>query len=56
LYLAGITVVDLLILAAAIRALPCTTPACVKMSRVTTLLKVGMFASLVVFSLSALAL
>jgi len=56
LYLAGIAVVDLIILAAAIRALPCTTAACVKASRVTTLLKAGMFASLVVFSLSALAL
>jgi geranylgeranylglycerol-phosphate geranylgeranyltransferase len=55
-YLAGIGIVDLVILAAAARALPCYTPACVHASEATTLLKAGMFASLVVFLISALAL
>ncbi len=52
-YLAGIAVVDIIIIAAAARALPCTTPACVKGSRATSMLKAGFFASLVVFSFSA---
>lgn len=55
-YLAGILVVDCVILAAAVKALPCTTPACVTASGSTTLLKAGMFASLVVFTLSAIFL
>jgi geranylgeranylglycerol-phosphate geranylgeranyltransferase len=53
-YLVGIGVVDLFILAAVARALPCTTPGCVTASRATTLVKAGMFASLVVFTLAAL--
>jgi geranylgeranylglycerol-phosphate geranylgeranyltransferase len=52
-YLAGIAVVDLVILAATVRALPCTTPACVKGSGATSLLKTGFFASLAVFALAA---
>jgi geranylgeranylglycerol-phosphate geranylgeranyltransferase len=55
-YLAGIGVVDLMILAAVSSALPCTTPGCVKTSRATAFLKAGMFASLVVFSLAAFLL
>ena len=55
-YLAGILFVDCVILAAALRALGCTTPACVKASGSTTLLKVGMFASLIVFTVSAVFL
>jgi len=52
-YLAGIAVVDLVILAATVRALPCTTPACVKRSRATSMLKTGFFAALAVFALAA---
>lgn len=55
-YLAGIFVVDCTILAAALRVLCCTTPACVKASGSTTFLKVGMFASLIVFTVSAVFL
>ena len=53
-YLVGIGVVDLFILAAVARALPCATPGCVTASRATTLVKAGMFASLVVFTLAAM--
>jgi len=53
-YLVGIGVVDLFILGAVARALPCTTPGCVTASRATTMVKAGMFASLVVFTLAAL--
>ncbi|OPY39258.1 MAG: Digeranylgeranylglyceryl phosphate synthase [Methanoregula sp. PtaU1.Bin051] len=52
-YLVGIAIVDMVIISAAARALPCTTPACVRESHATSLLKAGFFASLVVFSLSA---
>lgn len=52
-YLAGIAVVDGIILAASLRALPCTTPACVKATGSTTLLKAGFFLSLLVFSAAA---
>ena len=52
-YLAGIAVVDIIIVAAAVRALPCTAPACVRASKATTLLKAGFFASLVVFAAAA---
>ncbi len=52
-YLAGIAVVDCIILAAAIRALPCTTPACIRETGSTTILKAGFFTSLLVFSLAA---
>jgi geranylgeranylglycerol-phosphate geranylgeranyltransferase len=55
-YLAGIIPVDIIILAAAARGLKCTTPDCMKKSKSSTLLKAGMFLSLVVFTLSALIL
>ncbi|MDO9033718.1 MAG: geranylgeranylglycerol-phosphate geranylgeranyltransferase [Methanoregula sp.] len=55
-YLIGIFIVDLIIIAAAVRTLPCKTPECVRASRSTTLLKAGMFAALVVFALSAVFL
>ena len=55
-YLAGIAIVDLVILAAAARALPCSDPATLKATGTTGILKYGMFASLVVFTLSALFL
>jgi geranylgeranylglycerol-phosphate geranylgeranyltransferase len=55
-YLAGIVVVDIVILAAASRAIPCMTPECVKKSGASTLLKAGMFASLIVFFVSAVVL
>jgi len=52
-YLAGIVVVDGIILAACIRALPCTSPACIKAAGSTNLLKAGFFLSLLVFAGSA---
>ena len=55
-YLIGIFIVDLIIIAAAVRTLPCKTPECVRASRSSTLLKAGMFAALVVFALSAVFL
>jgi len=55
-YLPGIAMVDLVILVAAGRALGCPDPACLKASGASTLLKLGMFASLVVFTLSAVLL
>ena len=55
-YLGGIIAVDIIIIIAALRAFRCETPACVKASRASTLLKAGMFASLVVFCLSAVFL
>ncbi len=55
-YLGGIAVVDCIILAACLRVLPCTTPACVKATRSTTFLKAGFFLSLAVFSAAALLL
>ncbi|MDD1697816.1 MAG: geranylgeranylglycerol-phosphate geranylgeranyltransferase [Methanoregula sp.] len=55
-YLGGIIAVDIIIIIAALRGLNCETPACVKASKATSLLKVGMFASLVVFTLSAVFL
>jgi len=55
-YGAGILVVDAIILAACIKAIACTTPAMVKASGASTLLKAGMFASLLVFTLAALFL
>jgi geranylgeranylglycerol-phosphate geranylgeranyltransferase len=39
-----------------LRALSCETPTCVKASNASSLLKAGMFASLVVFTLSAVFL
>jgi geranylgeranylglycerol-phosphate geranylgeranyltransferase len=55
-YLAGILVVDIIIIIAALRALGCETPGCVKASNASSFLKAGMFASLVVFTLSAVFL
>ncbi len=55
-YLFGIGIVDLLILYAVVRPLKCSTPECLRLTRATTLLKYGMFASLVVFTLSAVFL
>ena len=55
-YLAGILAVDCVVVGATLRALRCGTPGCVKASGSTTLLKMGMFASLVVFTLSAVFL
>jgi geranylgeranylglycerol-phosphate geranylgeranyltransferase len=55
-YLAGIIIVDIIIIIAVLRALGCETPGCVKVSNASSLLKAGMFASLVVFTLSAVFL
>ena len=55
-YLAGIALVDLLVLWTGSRALSCRTAECLKETRATTLVKYAMFGSLVVFSLSALFL
>jgi geranylgeranylglycerol-phosphate geranylgeranyltransferase len=55
-YTAGIAVVDSIILIAVFRTLSCTTPACIRATRSATLIKAGMFAALVVFTLSALFL
>ena len=55
-YLAGIALVDSVIIVAASRALGCTDSACLKSAGSTNLLKIGMFASLVVFTLSAVYL
>jgi geranylgeranylglycerol-phosphate geranylgeranyltransferase len=55
-YLCGILVVDCVILAATVSAIRCGTADCVKASRSTTLLKLGMFASLIIFTLSAIFL
>jgi geranylgeranylglycerol-phosphate geranylgeranyltransferase len=55
-YLGGIIAVDIIIIIAALRGLNCETPACVKASMASSLLKAGMFASLIVFCLSAVFL
>jgi geranylgeranylglycerol-phosphate geranylgeranyltransferase len=55
-YLTGIIVVDIIIIIAVLRALNCETPKCVKASNSSSLLKAGMFASLVVFTLSTVFL
>jgi geranylgeranylglycerol-phosphate geranylgeranyltransferase len=52
-YLAGILIVDIIIIIAVLRGLQCVTPECVKASMASSLLKAGMFASLVVFIMSA---
>ena len=52
-FLAGIIPVDIIILYAVIRPLPCRTPECIRNSRSTDFLKYGMFLSLVVFTVSA---
>lgn len=53
-YLVLIGLVDLILLAAAKKALSCETPACVRQSKASAVLKYGMFASLLVFVVSAL--
>lgn len=53
-YLVLIGIVDLVLLAAAIKALSCDTPACVRQSKSSAVLKYGMFASLLVFVVAAL--
>lgn len=55
-YLAGIIPVDLVILAGAISAIRYRTPEEIKKGKSATIVKIGMFASLVVFLLSALLL
>jgi geranylgeranylglycerol-phosphate geranylgeranyltransferase len=55
-YLGGIGLVDLFILATGVRALSCRDAACLRGSRVTTLVKYSMFASLAVFTLAAVLL
>ena len=55
-YIAGILLVDLVILIACVRAVRCQSPAEVKQSAASLFLKTGMFASLVVFTLSAIFL
>lgn len=52
-YLAGIAVVDIVILFGASRGLSCTTPGCVRDSRATSILRAGMFAALTVFAVAA---
>ncbi|MDG6257779.1 MAG: geranylgeranylglycerol-phosphate geranylgeranyltransferase [Methanomicrobiaceae archaeon] len=53
-YLAAITVADLVILAGALRGFRCGTPACIRSSCATGLLKGGMFAALLVFIIAAI--
>ena len=53
LYLAGIIIVDIILLFAIIAAFSCTTPECVQQSRSSRYLKYGMFSSLLVFFLAA---
>ena len=55
-YLAGILVVDTLLIAACLKAIRCQTAEAVKSSNASTLLKLGMFTSLIIFTLSALFL
>ena len=52
-YLAMIGIVDLVLLGASLKALHCESPSCIRASGVSAVLKYGMFASLVVFTLSA---
>jgi geranylgeranylglycerol-phosphate geranylgeranyltransferase len=55
-YLCGILLVDAILIAAVVKPLGSTNPKEVKASGASTLLKAGMFASLVVFTLSAIFL
>ena len=55
-YLAGIIPVDLIILYAAVSSARCREPECIAGSRATDIIKYGMFASLVVFTISAIFL
>ncbi len=52
-YLAGIVVVDIVILIGASRGLSCTTSDCVRESGATSILRTGMFAALAVFAVAA---
>ena len=52
-YLAGIIMVDVIIIFAVFRGLHCETSSCLKASNASSFLKAGLFASLVVFTLSA---
>jgi geranylgeranylglycerol-phosphate geranylgeranyltransferase len=52
-YLIGIIPVDAVILAAVLLPLRCRDPECVRRSKATTVLKIGMFAALMVFLLAA---
>ena len=53
-YLGGILIVDLVILIAALRPLKCRKPSCIRDTGATTLLKLGMFASLIVFGIAVI--
>ena len=53
-YLVLIGIVDVILLAAALKAISCDTPACVRQSKSSAALKYGMFASLLVFVISAI--
>jgi geranylgeranylglycerol-phosphate geranylgeranyltransferase len=55
-YIAMIVPVDLVILYAAVRSFRCHEPECISRSHVTDIIKYGMFASLIVFTLSAVFL
>jgi geranylgeranylglycerol-phosphate geranylgeranyltransferase len=55
-YLAGIVPVDLIILYGAVSSARCREPECIARSRATDIIKYGMFASLVVFAISAIFL
>jgi geranylgeranylglycerol-phosphate geranylgeranyltransferase len=55
-YAGGIAIVDIVILLAAFRAIGCNTPSCIRSRGASTLLKMGFFASLIVFTLSAVFL
>jgi geranylgeranylglycerol-phosphate geranylgeranyltransferase len=52
-YLAGILIADAVIFIAAIRPMGCRLPDCVRETGASSLLKIGMFSSLIVFTLSA---
>jgi geranylgeranylglycerol-phosphate geranylgeranyltransferase len=53
-YLGLIGLVDIILLAAAWRALACDTPSCVRQSKASSVLKYGMFVSLLVFVVSVI--
>jgi len=55
-YVVGILLVDAVLIGSAALALSCETPACVRNSGASFFLKYGMFASLIVFALSAVFL
>ena len=55
-YLGGIILVDSVTLFAASKSISCLTPECVRISRASAILKAGFFASLIVFTLSAVFL